>query len=129
MADNVFALALNVGLNVLLIPRYGILGSAVAWAVALGVVNVARLVQVRWTMGMWPFAPEMRSTLVAAVAAAGAGAGVGTLLSGPGELVVGVVAVIATYVAIMLSVGLSSEDRMLLSQVAKSARPSRLVSN
>jgi O-antigen/teichoic acid export membrane protein len=47
MTDNVTALLLNIGLNLWLIPRYGIFGSAVAWAVALGLVNLARVIQVR----------------------------------------------------------------------------------
>ena len=40
LIDNVVALVLNVGLNVWLIPRHGIVGSAWAWAVSLAVVNV-----------------------------------------------------------------------------------------
>ena len=37
--NNLIALSVNVGLNLLLIPRYGTVGAAVAWAVALIVVR------------------------------------------------------------------------------------------
>ncbi|MBI4944181.1 MAG: polysaccharide biosynthesis protein [Actinobacteria bacterium] len=50
-------LALNVGLNLWLIPRYGINGAAAAWAASLMWMNVAPLVQVRATLHMSPFGP------------------------------------------------------------------------
>jgi O-antigen/teichoic acid export membrane protein len=128
MADNVAALVLNVGLNLWLIPRYGIIGSAVAWAAALGVVNLGRLFQVRWKMGMWPFSREMGSALIAAAGVAVVGAAVRLWLTGPLELVVGVATVLAVYLGLMWAVGLTSDDRALLSYLRGSARPSRLLS-
>ena len=69
MVDNIAVLVLNILLNLALIPRFGIVGSAVAWAVSLGVVNLARLVQVWWTMRMLPFnAGVARGFLAGAVA-------------------------------------------------------------
>src|SRR6266536_3650090 len=44
--ENLAVLVLNVLLNLWLIPSRGIAGAAVAWAVALGTVNLARVVQV-----------------------------------------------------------------------------------
>ena len=72
MADNLAALVLNVLLNLWLIPAYGIVGAAVAWAVSLAAVNVpgscrcASLVQAcrsprAWSRGCspgwWRWAP------------------------------------------------------------------------
>ena len=54
LANNTVALALNIGLNVVLIPRYGIRGAAVAWSVAIVVRNVLPLLQVRRQLGLWP---------------------------------------------------------------------------
>ena len=55
MVDNVAVLVANIALNLWLIPRYGILGSAYAWAVSLALVNLVRVLQVRKVLGMYPF--------------------------------------------------------------------------
>lgn len=52
--NSAVALAVNVGLNFVLIPRYGILGAAISWAAAIFVVNLLALLQVRRTMHMVP---------------------------------------------------------------------------
>lgn len=62
------ALVVNVGLNLLLIPHFGINGAAVAWAVAILVTNVVPLVQVWHAFGLHPFD---RGLLVACALAAG----------------------------------------------------------
>jgi O-antigen/teichoic acid export membrane protein len=120
MVDNVAALALNIGLNLWLIPRYGILGSAIAWAVALVVVNLARVVQVRWTMGMWPFSIEVPLALVAGAAAAAVGLTVSVLVPERASLLAGGCALAATYVAVIAVIGLTSDDRRLLSSLRTS---------
>ena len=54
--DNVVILVLNIGLNLLLIPQYGIRGAAFAWTISLIGVNAARAVQVRrHVVPAWPF--------------------------------------------------------------------------
>lgn len=49
------ALASNIGLNVILIPRLGITGAAIAWAVAIVLGNLLPLAQVSRSLGMNPF--------------------------------------------------------------------------
>ncbi len=49
------SLALNVGLNLLLIPRIGITGAAIAWAAAIICNNLAALLEVRYLIGIRPF--------------------------------------------------------------------------
>lgn len=68
LANVAIALAVNVGLNVVLIPAYGILGAAVAWAVAIVVNNVVPLTQIWRAYGLHPFTT---ATLTAAALAAG----------------------------------------------------------
>jgi O-antigen/teichoic acid export membrane protein len=50
LMDKGAALAINVGANVLLVPRYGITGAAVAWAAAIVLDSVLAFGQVRWGM-------------------------------------------------------------------------------
>jgi O-antigen/teichoic acid export membrane protein len=45
-------LVLSIGLNVLLIPRFGALGSAIASSSALAGWNIAMVIYVRWTIGI-----------------------------------------------------------------------------
>jgi O-antigen/teichoic acid export membrane protein len=49
------ALVVNVGLNLVLLPRIGIVGAAIAWAVSIAVDNLAALVEVWWILGLAPF--------------------------------------------------------------------------
>lgn len=49
------SLVVNVSLNLLLIPRFGIIGAAWAWAGAIAVNNLLPLAQVRWSLGLHPF--------------------------------------------------------------------------
>ncbi len=46
-------LCLNLTLSLLLIPKYGIMGTAVANAVAIAAWNVSMLLIVRWRLGIW----------------------------------------------------------------------------
>jgi O-antigen/teichoic acid export membrane protein len=68
LANNVAALAVNVVLNLVLIPHLGITGAAVAWAVALFVRNALPFVQVQWDLGISAVGPATRTVaLVTAV--------------------------------------------------------------
>jgi O-antigen/teichoic acid export membrane protein len=62
------ALAVNIGVNLVLIPRYGMNGAAVAWAVSIIGANLAALVEVKLLLGIRPFA---RGYWIAACAALG----------------------------------------------------------
>ena len=123
MADNVATLLLNVLLNLFLIPAYGIAGAAVAWAVSLAVVNVARVVQVRRLIGALPVSRGMATGLLAGAVAFAAGLGAGAVLpSGIGGLVAGLAVIVVAYAGTVLALGLSREDRMVLRAVLRPRR-------
>ncbi len=66
---NVFlSMGVQMGLDVLLIPRYGIFGAAVGWAAAIALANLVPLAQIGFVMGLHPFG---RATVVAGSLAAG----------------------------------------------------------
>ena len=67
LGDTLVTFALNVVLNILLIPRLGITGAALAWAVSILVGNVIALAQVGCGFRLDPF--SRLATLVAALAA------------------------------------------------------------
>jgi O-antigen/teichoic acid export membrane protein len=51
------ALIANIGLNLLLVPRIGILGAAIAWSVSIAIDNITAMIEVRCVMGMALFGP------------------------------------------------------------------------
>jgi O-antigen/teichoic acid export membrane protein len=55
LANASVVLALNVGLNLLLIPPYGIEGAAIAWAISIVVLNLAAAAEVKLLLGLEPF--------------------------------------------------------------------------
>ena len=55
LADTTAAFAINITLNLVLIPRLGITGAALAWAVSIVVANVIALVQVGRMFRLLPF--------------------------------------------------------------------------
>ena len=62
LANGLMALVINVSLDLLLIPRYGIIGAAIGWAVAIGVTNLVPLAQLAITLRLHPFG---RATVIA----------------------------------------------------------------
>jgi O-antigen/teichoic acid export membrane protein len=114
MVNQISVLVLNVLLNLWLIPRYGIVGSAIAWAVSLELVNAARVIQVWWTMGMLPFTRAELKALLAAAGAFVAGVVVGHGLTSPLQLVVGAAVVVGVYLSLVILLGITAEDRVLL---------------
>jgi O-antigen/teichoic acid export membrane protein len=114
LVDNVGALVVNVVLNLVLIPRFGIVGSAYAWAISLTLVNVVRVVQVRIVLGMYPFDVGEGKAFVAGGAALLAGLVVAHATHGVVALVVGGLALGITYVAVLAGLGIGEDDRLLL---------------
>jgi O-antigen/teichoic acid export membrane protein len=101
LANVLIALALTIGLDVLLIPAYGVLGAAIGLACAVTVNNLLPLVQVARAAGLHPFG---RGTLAAgglAVVCFGVLPTASSLLTGTGAVGMGVALLLATpaYVA------------------------------
>jgi O-antigen/teichoic acid export membrane protein len=117
--DNVGVLILNVLLNIFLIPHYGIIGAAYAWAISLWVVNIFRVWQVWAVMHMVPFDISELKGLIASVLAGLAGLSVRGVANGHVELVVGCVTICAVYLAAVQLLGMSSNDRLLVSAVTQ----------
>jgi O-antigen/teichoic acid export membrane protein len=55
MMNAAASLAVNIGLNVLLIPRLGITGAAIAWAASIVCNNLAALLEVNYLLRIRPF--------------------------------------------------------------------------
>jgi O-antigen/teichoic acid export membrane protein len=119
MANNVCALVLNIGLNVYLIPRHGIRGAAIAWALSIALINVAKVAQVWLTMRMLAFDAGFVKGCVAGAASFVAGVGVHLALPGLPGLMVGTCVVVAVHAAVLLVLGLHEEDRVVLRKLGE----------
>jgi O-antigen/teichoic acid export membrane protein len=91
LVNNAAALAVNLALNLLFIPPYGITGAAVAWSAAIVTRNLLPLVQVRRLLGMSPAGHGLLWACGAAVLSfagvpllvrAGLGTGLGAVATG-----------------------------------------------
>lgn len=125
LLDNVAALTVNVGLNLLLIPPYGVLGAAVAWTTSLVLVNATKYVQVRRMLGIRARGAGTGRTLAAALPGAVVAAGLSLALDGPtATLLVAAPTVLAVYVTVLLLRGLEPDDRAFIAHVLRRGVPS-----
>ena len=62
LANGLTALGVNVGVDLVLIPRYGIIGAAIGWAAAIVAANLIPLAQLAWIVRIHPFG---RATITA----------------------------------------------------------------
>jgi O-antigen/teichoic acid export membrane protein len=69
LANTSGVLVLNILLNILLIPRYGIMGSAAALSLSLSLINLIRLVEVRLILKIHPYRPDFLKPLSAGILA------------------------------------------------------------
>lgn len=99
LANAVLALGVNVGVDLLLIPRMGIAGAAVGWAVAIAVSNLVALVQIYRIKGLHPFGVGTLVAMALSLACFGMMPGAALLLfgSGIGTLLLSILAATAAY--------------------------------
>jgi O-antigen/teichoic acid export membrane protein len=66
LVNGLLSVAANVAVDLALIPRYGIEGAAIGWAVSIAISNLLPLAQVAWALRVHPFG---RGTLTACLLA------------------------------------------------------------
>ena len=118
LADNAATLGLNIWLNLVLIPSYGIIGAAVAWSVSLIVSNAVRVVQVWVVLRMAPFAATQLRTVLAAVLAGCLGLLAADPFSGPARLAVGTAVIGGAYLLAIAVLHRRTEDRLVARMLA-----------
>jgi O-antigen/teichoic acid export membrane protein len=113
--NQVSTAVLNVVLNYVLILRYGIVGAAVATGISIGVVNVARIVQVWYFEGMTPFSRRHVKPVLGVGVATAAMFGVRELaaprLVDPALVVFGGLVGLGTFAAALWALGVDETER------------------
>jgi O-antigen/teichoic acid export membrane protein len=112
-------------LNVLLIPVFGLVGAAMAALGATLAVNLLRVAQVWYLLRLVPYNRSFAKPILAGLIALAAGAAVGVLLGSiPAllRLAIGGAVVVAVYATVLVRLGLSEDDRLVLSRAARRFR-------
>lgn len=125
LVNSLVRLALYLGLNVLLIPRWGVVGAATAALAGESMINLLRLVEVFILFRLLPYNRSFIKPI-----AAGALALASALLMGlwfPAEaslffVAIHVLLIFAVYVGASLLLGLSPEERTMLARLHQRAR-------
>ncbi|MGI8828217.1 MAG: flippase [Candidatus Limnocylindria bacterium] len=118
LVNSTVAVGLGVGLNFVLIPPLGLIGAAIAAVSAITIVNVMRLVEVRILLHVSPYDRSYAKPIAAGLAALAASLVVGGLLQAPAgiEAAVGIVVITTVYVGVTVKLGLTADDRMIVSR-------------
>jgi O-antigen/teichoic acid export membrane protein len=122
LIDTGLGLALNVGLNLALIPRLGAVGAAYAWALSIVVINLLPLVQVKSRYGLHPAGPRWSRAIGIGVAY-GAVAVSARLLVGP--TLAGLAVGVAAGGALVLALLWWGRDRLGVSDFVAALPPLR----
>lgn len=116
--------AANIALNLFLIPRYGVLGAAIATAISLAVINVVGLIEVKLLIGIWPYRLSYLKLVAAAVVTAALNLYLRARLPEL-EFIQIVLLLIGTFVVflgVLALLGIEEDDRMLIGRMMGRAR-------
>ena len=118
LVNNICITALNIGLGFLLIPTYGMAGAALSTTIALAVLNLVNIIEVRVIFGLYPFRRDALGMFGSAALAVIATAPIAFLPTWPSpvaQIAVCGVVLFAVYALAMKAMGLTLEERELLS--------------
>ena len=114
---------LNVLLNLLLIPPYGVLGAAIATGISIALINVTKLIEVYWLYKLHPYKASYWKPMVAGAVAVAFCFGLRKFVEFTGWLQVGEVVLFgAVYGAAILILGLEVEDRIIVGAIKRRLR-------
>jgi O-antigen/teichoic acid export membrane protein len=123
LLNSVFLISMSIALDLLLIPRFDVLGAAIAAMTSLATVNLLRLWQIRKNIGLVPYDRSFLRPIAAAVPA-----GVMAMLlpvphlADVVELAVRALILGAVYVGMLFAFGFEPVDREIGRAVAARAR-------
>lgn len=126
-AEGVVAVV-TIAMNVLLVPRMGMMGAAIASATAAALMNLLMLCSVRSKLGLWPYNGHYLRLAPPLAAAAGVIWGVQRVAAGlPGWLQIGIAltAGYSVFLAGALLLGLDDDDRIVAEAAWRKIRGNR----
>ncbi len=115
-------MVINISLNLVLIPGYGIVGAAAATALSISALSLAELWQINRLLRIQPFRRDFLKPLAAGAVSLAALAGLERFafeLTGVAGLAAGFLLLAGFYTGIILVLGLGPEDRIVLNRLKK----------
>jgi O-antigen/teichoic acid export membrane protein len=123
LLNSTLAVGLAIALNLVLIPPLGLVGAAIASFGSIATVNLLRVAEVGWLVKVGPYDASWAKPLLAGVAAAAVGWGTATvsadLVGTLAAAALGAAALGIAYVAVLALLGLTDEDRTIVSRAAR----------
>jgi len=128
LLNSAIFVVVDLGLSLVLIPRLGIVGAAVAGAASMLGINLLRLAEVYFLMHMHPYKRSFVGPLASALVSVACGSGlvlVGLPAWGGAGWVVIACAALAVYAILVARFGLDAEDRRLVALASQRLRSRR----
>jgi O-antigen/teichoic acid export membrane protein len=123
LLNSTLAVGLAIALNLILIPPLGLVGAAIASFGSIATVNLLRVAEVGWLVKVGPYDASWAKPLLAGAAAAAVGLGTATvtddLVGALAAAALGAVALGLTYAAVLPLLGLTDDDRTIVSRAAR----------
>jgi O-antigen/teichoic acid export membrane protein len=120
--NSVILLVTTLGLNIILIPRWGVVGAATATMVAAVGVNLLRLVEVYALFRLLPYNASFLKPVAAGLFTFAVVGGARQLFHTNAQLATAIASVIlifGLYTGVVLLLGLSEEDRLVLTRLTQ----------
>jgi O-antigen/teichoic acid export membrane protein len=126
LINNLGAAIVNVVLGLVLVPRLGIAGAAVAVLVSATALQIVLAIEAWIIERVHPFTPALLKPVAAGVAALAAEIALyGAVDRGAARVALVIAAGVASYLGALLLLGLAPEERELLRKLAARLRPRR----
>jgi O-antigen/teichoic acid export membrane protein len=126
LLNNLGAAALNVALGVVLVPRFGITGGAIAVLISVTVFQVALTVEAWFLERVHPFTMALTKPVAAALVMAAAEIALhATARVGAARVGLTVAGGAGSYLAALIAFGLAPDERALLRRLRERLRPPR----
>ena len=129
LLNSTVSVGLAIGLNLLLIPQFGVVGAATAVVAAVTAVNVLRVFEVARLEAVVPYNRGYLKPVAAGAVALGLGLLIGRVALAGTPLVVsagaGMAVITATYAILLRAMGISDDDRFVLGRALDRIRRRR----
>jgi O-antigen/teichoic acid export membrane protein len=126
LANSITSLVVSLGLDVLLIPRWGIVGAALAVTLTTVLINTLRTIQVFLFLRLWPYNWSFLKPVMAALLAGGVTYFANqwlSLLPMALRVGVGMLSLWSIYALVVLLLKLSAEDHLVLDRLWARVNP------
>lgn len=120
LVNALLRLGLSLGLSLLLIPKGGVFGAALATVIVVGATNLLRLIQVRVLFGMQPYNISFLKPIAAGLAATIAALAMNQVLpttTHRAYAIIHIAVLLIVYLGAILALGLEPADRLVLARV------------